>query len=157
MLLHSSGAAANRVEGPLAAQVQVVQSVGVRVAPARLLCKPQVMTRQSTATAMANVCLLLLLTGCGQVKDAASDAAGQAGQVATGQLRNQICALVQKQQLTAQDQQLLGGLLPTAKAAGLPAEFITPLEEIARSGDQSTAQSVTALRQACDPGRSPAP
>lgn len=105
--------------------------------------------------------MLVLLTGCSQVKDAASsaagDAAGRAGQLATDQVRSQICAPLQKQQLTAQDRQLLGGLLPAAEAAGLPAEFITPLEEIARAGDQPTAQSVTALRQACGPDRSPAP
>ncbi len=113
------------------------------------------MTRRAAMT--ASVSLLLLLTGCGQVKGAASSAAGQASQVAADQVRSQICTQVQQQQLSAQNKQLLAGLLPAAKAAGLPAQFITPLEELARAGDQPSAQSITALRQACDPARSPAP
>lgn len=116
------------------------------------------MTQRAALTASV---LLLLLTGCGQVEgavtSAASGAAGQVGQVAADQVRSQICAQVRKQQLSAQDQQLLASLLPAAKAAGLPAAFVAPLEDVARAGDQPTAQSISALRQACDPSRSPAP
>ncbi|MCU1442604.1 MAG: putative lipoprotein [Cryobacterium sp.] len=102
---------------------------------------------------------LLVLVGCSQVQDAAldiaGDAASQAGSAAVDELRTQICSPLQDGQLSEQDQQLLSGLLSLASAAGVPAEFVTPLEDITQSGDQLPADSVTALQKAC--GFTPTP
>lgn len=96
---------------------------------------------------------LLLVGGCSQVQrtatDAASSAVSQVAKASADEVRRQICALVQDSQLSAQNKQLLAGLLPTAQAAGLPSQITTPLAEIAQSGDQTPAQSVASLRQAC--------
>ncbi len=70
-------------------------------------------------------------------------------------VRGQICSPLQDRQLSAQERQVLSDLLSAAKAAGLPAEFVTPLEEIARAGDQVSGDSVTALLKAC--GLTPTP
>lgn len=102
---------------------------------------------------------LLTVVGCAQVQDAAkgvaSDAASQAATAAGDVVRGQICSPLQDGQLSAQDRQVLSGLLSTAKAAGVPAEFVTPLEEIAKAGDRVPVDSVTALLKAC--GLPPAP
>lgn len=104
---------------------------------------------------------LLAVAGCGQVQDAAKGAAGaaasEAATAAADVVRGQICSPLQDGQLSAQDKQVLSGLLSTAKAAGVPAQFITPLEEIAKAGDQVPAASVTALREACGLTPSPMP
>ncbi|MEO5314400.1 hypothetical protein PV772_09825 [Pseudarthrobacter sp. CC12] len=104
---------------------------------------------------------ILLVAGCGQVQDAAkgiaSDAASQAATAAADAVRGQICSPLQDGQLSAQDQQVLSGLLPAAKAAGVPAEFVTPLEQIAKAGDQVPGASVTALLQACGITPTPTP
>lgn len=103
--------------------------------------------------------LLVTMVGCGQVENAAQDgardAASQAATAAADVVRAQICLPLQDGQLSAQDRQGLSGLLSTAKTAGVPAEFVTPLEEIAKPGDQLPVESVSALRKAC--GLSPAP
>ncbi|OMH27596.1 hypothetical protein BKD30_02775 [Tersicoccus phoenicis] len=105
--------------------------------------------------------LLFALAGCGQVQDAAKSAAGaaasQAATAAADVVRGQICSPLQDGQLGAQDRQVLSGLLSTAKAAGVPAQFVTPLEEIAKAGDQVPTASVTALLTACGLTPSPAP
>ncbi|WP_260842526.1 hypothetical protein [Paenarthrobacter nicotinovorans] len=44
---------------------------------------------------------------------------------------------------------MLSGLLPAARSAGVPAQFVTPLERIEKAGDQVPADAVTALREAC--------
>lgn len=104
---------------------------------------------------------ILLVAGCGQVQDAvkgaASDAASQAATAAADAVRGQICSPLQDGQLSARDQQVLSRLLPAAKAAGVPAEFAAPLEQIAKAGDQVPGASVTALLQACGitPPRTP--
>ncbi|MCW3767299.1 MULTISPECIES: hypothetical protein [Paenarthrobacter] len=105
--------------------------------------------------------VLLAVAGCGQVQDAAksvaSDAASQAATAAADAVRGQICSPLQDGQLSAQDKQVLSGLLSTAQTAGVPAQFITPLEEIAQAGDQVPVASVTALLKACGLRPSPAP
>lgn len=101
--------------------------------------------------------LAALVAGCGQVQDAAtgaaSDAASQAatqvGKAAVDQVRQQICSRVQDGQVSAQDKQVLAGLVGAAKAAGVPAEITTPLEQVAQSGDQAPAEAVEALKNAC--------
>lgn len=99
------------------------------------------------------VATLALVSGCSQVKQAATDAAGgaatQVGKAAADEVKRQICAQVQNQQFSAQNKQVLVGLLPAAQAAGLSAQITTPLDQIARSGDQAPAQAVAALRQTC--------
>ena len=56
---------------------------------------------------------------------------------------------MQDGQVSAQDKQVLKGLVATAKAAGVPAEITTPLEQVAQSGDQVPAEAVDALKNAC--------
>lgn len=94
-----------------------------------------------------------LLVGCGEAKDAAteaaSSAASQVGNVAADEVKRQICAPVRDGQISAQDKQVLSGLVATAKSAGVATEITTPLDQIAKSGDQVPAESVTALRKAC--------
>lgn len=111
--------------------------------------------------ALIGVPFLFLVAGCGQVHDtvsgAASDAASQAASAAADVARGRICSPLQDGQLSAQDRQLLSGLLPAAKAAGVPARFVTPLEEIASAGDQVPADSVTALLKACGLAPTPTP
>ncbi|MET4638070.1 hypothetical protein [Mycetocola sp. 2940] len=98
--------------------------------------------------------LLLLTVGCSQVGDAAKDiassAASEAGSAAVAEVREQICTPLQDGTVSEQDQQVLAGLLVAAEAAGVPMEFVTPLEEIAESGDQAPADAVAALQEACD-------
>ncbi|WP_411722399.1 hypothetical protein [Mycetocola sp.] len=97
--------------------------------------------------------LFLALAGCSQVGDAAqgiaSEAASQAGSAAVAELREQICTPLQDGTVSEQDKQLLSGLLVAAEGAGVPVEYIAPLEEIADSGDQLPSESVTALQEAC--------
>ena len=96
---------------------------------------------------------LFAVAGCGQVQDtaksAASAAASQAATAAVDAVRGQICSPLQDGQLSAQERQVLSGLLPAARSAGVPAQFVSPLEEIAKAGDQVPAASVTALLKAC--------
>ena len=101
--------------------------------------------------------LATLVGGCGQVQDAAtgaasdaaSQAASQVGKAAADQVKAQICTRVQDGQVSAQDKQVLSGLVSAAKAAGVPAEITTPLEQVAQSGDQAPAEAVDALKNAC--------
>jgi hypothetical protein len=97
--------------------------------------------------------LLALLAGCSRAEEAggsvASSAASRAAQAAADQVRQQVCDQVQDRQLSPRAKQVLGGLLPVAKTAGLPADITTPLEQIAQSGDQTPVQAVDKLREAC--------
>jgi hypothetical protein len=109
---------------------------------------------------LALTTMLVALAGCSQAQEAggniASSAASAAGQAAADQVRQQVCAQVQDRQLSPQSKQVLAGLLPAAKAAGLSPQVLTPLEQIAQSGDQTPVQAVDALRQACA-GPTPSP
>jgi hypothetical protein len=103
--------------------------------------------------------LFLIVAGCSQVGDAAKDIAGeaasQAGSAAVAEVQEQICTPLQDGTISEQDKQVLSGLLVAAEAAGVPVEFITPLEDIAESGDQLPSESVAALEEAC--GLTPTP
>jgi hypothetical protein len=105
--------------------------------------------------------LFLALAGCSQVGDAAkgiaSEAASQAGSAAVAELREQICTPLQDGTISEQDKQVLSGLLVAAEAAGVPVEYITPLENIAESGDQLPEESVSALQDACGVTSTPTP
>lgn len=97
------------------------------------------------------------MSGCGQVQDAAtgaasdaaSQAASQVGKAAADQVQQQVCSRVQDGQVSAQDKQVLTGLLAAAKSAGVPAEITSPLGQVAQSGDQVPAEAVDALKNAC--------
>ena len=87
--------------------------------------------------ALAAVPLLLLLVGCSQVQDVAqdvaSDAASQAASAAADRVQEEICTAIGDGQISEQDQTVLSGLLVGAEASWVPAEFVTPLEDIAQA------------------------
>ncbi|MCW2726159.1 MAG: putative lipoprotein [Frankiales bacterium] len=107
------------------------------------------------ATLVAAPLIALAAGGCSQAQDIAADAASQAGSraatAAADEVKRQICGRVQDGQVSAQDKQVLAGLVSSAKAAGVPAEVTTPLDQIARAGDKLPAESVAALSRACAP------
>jgi hypothetical protein len=102
---------------------------------------------------LAAATLMIALTGCGQVQDAANKAVGDgASQVATAagsEVKKQACTLVEDGLVSVKDKELLGGLVAGAESSGVPAEITTPLRQIADSGDQAPAASVKALQDAC--------
>jgi hypothetical protein len=97
--------------------------------------------------------LMLLLTGCGAVEEAAGNAASEAAsKVATAaaeEVNRQICAVVQDGLVSVEDKRALGGLVSAARTAGVPSEITTPLGEVAAAGDQVPSESVQALKDAC--------
>lgn len=127
------------------------------------------MRRRLAALALAPlVSSVLLVSGCAEVeqaatnaaneaaseltqagKDVASQAAGDIARAGTEELVRQICRPVKDGAISASDQQLLSGLLAGAEAAGVPAEFTTPLKAVARESDEVPADSVRALQDAC--------
>lgn len=102
---------------------------------------------------LAGIPLIALLAGCAQVEEAATNAASSAASeiatIAVDEAKRQVCALVEDGMVSAQEQQLLSGLVDAAEAAGLPSEFSVPLRQIADAGDQVPAASVDALAEAC--------
>ena len=109
--------------------------------------------------ALIGIPFLIVVVGCGQVQDAAkgaaSDAASQVATAAADQVKRQICSPLQDGQVSAQDKQVLSGLLSAARSAGVPTQITTPLEQIAKAGDQAPTDAVTALLGAC--GLTPTP
>lgn len=105
------------------------------------------------AAALLATPLLLLVAGCGAVEEAAgnvaSDAASQVASAAAEEVNRQICAVVQDGLVTAQDREVLGGLVSAARSAGVAEDITTPLGRIAEAGDQVPAESVQALQDAC--------
>lgn len=103
--------------------------------------------------AVSAAAVMIALTGCGQVEEAAnkavSDGASQVATAAGGEVKKQACAVVEDGLVSVQDKELLGGLVSGAEAAGVPAEITTPLRQIANSGDQVPGDSVKALQDAC--------
>ena len=106
-----------------------------------------------TLAAASAATLLIALTGCGQVEDAAkkavNDGASQVATAAATEMKKQACALVEDGLVSVRDKELLSGLVAGAETAGVPSDIITPLKQIAASGDQVPAESVVALRNAC--------
>jgi hypothetical protein len=102
--------------------------------------------------------LPLSLGACSQIQDtatsAASTAASQAKSKATAaardEARRQICQRVSDGQVSAQDKQVLSGLVTGAESQGVPAEITEPLRQIADSGDQVPVEAATKLKKACD-------
>jgi hypothetical protein len=106
-----------------------------------------------TSTALSVATLLLMLTSCGQIQDTAnkavSDGASAVATAAAGEVKKQACALVEDGLVSVKDKELLGGLVAGAEAAGVAPDIITPLRQIAASGDQVPAASVQSLQDAC--------
>jgi len=110
---------------------------------------------------LASLVLILALPlsvgACSKVQDAASSAASDAASqgaskvtdAAKDELRRQICERVADGQVSAEDKQVLSGLVSSASSAGVPAEITTPMRQIADSGDQVPAEAVKTLNQAC--------
>ena len=109
------------------------------------------------ASLLLVLALPLSLGACSQVQDtastAASDAASQGASKVAGEardeLRRQICQRVADGQVSAQDKQVLSGLVSKAASAGVPGEITTPMRQIADSGDQAPAEAVRTLKEAC--------
>lgn len=103
--------------------------------------------------ALSAASLMLMLSGCGQVQDAANkavnDGASQVATAAGSEVKKQACALVQDGLVSVKDKELLGHLVAGAETAGVPTDITTPLRQITESGDQVPAQSVQALKDAC--------
>jgi hypothetical protein len=103
--------------------------------------------------ALAAASLLIMLTGCGQVQDAANkavnDGASAVATAAAGEVKKQACTLVEDGLVSVKDKELLGGLVAGAETAGVPSDITTALRQIAASGDQVPAESVNALKDAC--------
>ncbi|WP_426989155.1 hypothetical protein [Pseudarthrobacter sp. Y6] len=103
--------------------------------------------------ALSAVPLMLLLSACGSVQEVAentaNDAASKVATAASDEVKKQVCTVVEDGLVSVQDKALLGGLVSSADAAGVPAEITTPLGQIAEAGDQVPAESVAALTEAC--------
>lgn len=110
---------------------------------------------------LAAVPLLVALAGCGQFQDvageAANDAASRAATAAADQVKDEICTVMGDGQVSGQDQAVLAGLLVAAETAGVPAEFVMPLEDIAEAGDQLPVDALTKLNSACGTTATPTP
>lgn len=108
---------------------------------------------KSHLAALSAAALIVMLTGCGQVQGAAekavNDGASQVATAAAGQVKGQVCAVVEDGLVSVKDKELLGGLVSGAETAGVPSDITTPLRQIADAGDQVPAESVTALKDAC--------
>jgi len=108
---------------------------------------------KSILAALSAASIILMLTGCGQVQEAAqgaaNDAASKVAGAAADEVRNQVCALVEDGLVSVQDKELLGGLVVSAETAGVPSDITTPLRQIAAAGDQIPTESVKALNDAC--------
>ncbi|NUU32226.1 hypothetical protein [Arthrobacter sp. C9C5] len=109
------------------------------------------MNRRLAALSAAS--LMIVLSGCGQVQQAAekavNDGASQVATAAGSEIKRQACSLVADGLVSVQDKKALGGLVAGAQSAGVPAEITTPLKQIADSGDKVPADSVKALQDAC--------
>jgi hypothetical protein len=96
---------------------------------------------------------VLFLVGCGEVEQAAKDAASSAAtgvaNAAAEQVRTQVCSLVEDGLVSIQDKNVLTGLVSAADSAGLPPAITVPLKEIAAAGDEAPEASVAELKKGC--------
>jgi hypothetical protein len=104
-------------------------------------------------TFLSIVPLIVLVVGCGQVQDAAQNAASsavtQVASAAADQVKGQVCAVVEDGLVSVEDKKLLVGLVAGAETAGVPAEITDPMKQIAEAGEEVPAASVTELKKAC--------
>ncbi len=109
-----------------------------------------------TFLALSATAVLLAVSGCAGVQEAAqdartaaSDAASKVAGMSGEQIKNQVCDLLKDGAVSMTDKNLLSGLVGGAEAAGLPEEFLDPMRRIAAAGDQAPEESVKALNDAC--------
>jgi hypothetical protein len=101
--------------------------------------------------------LPLSLGACSQMQNTASSAAAAAASqaqskvegAARDELRRQICQRVTDGQVSAQDKKVLSGLVSSAESEGVPVEIMTPLRQIADSGQQVPIEAASKLKKAC--------
>jgi hypothetical protein len=102
---------------------------------------------------LSTIPLLVLTVGCGQVQEAAQNAASSAvtevASAAADQVKGQVCAVVQDGLVSVEDKKLLAGMVSGAETAGVPAEITDPMKQIAEAGEEVPAASVTELKKAC--------
>jgi hypothetical protein len=114
--------------------------------------------RRSHIAALLALPLLVAVAGCSTIQDAVTDGAKQvassAAAVATAELTKQICAPVTDGTITAEDQQVISGLLVAAKKSGLADDLIASLEKVTAGTGVSPAD-VTSLEALC--AATPAP
>lgn len=115
-------------------------------------------TMKSRFAALALAAALPLSLGaCSEIQDTASSAASTAAAQAKSkaeaaakeEVRQQICTRVSDGKVSAEDKQVLSGLVSGAESAGVPADITTPLRQIAESGDQVPAEAASKLNKAC--------
>ncbi|MBG6180901.1 hypothetical protein [Arthrobacter sp. CAN_A1] len=95
----------------------------------------------------------VLLASCSQLEETATgiatDAASQVAEAAADEVRGQACLLVEDGLVSVKDQQVLTGLVTSAETAGVPADFLDPLREVAQAGDEVPQESVESLQDRC--------
>ena len=103
--------------------------------------------------AMSMLSASVLLAGCAQAEEAASNAASsaasQVANAAAEQVKGQICKVIEDGLVSASDKAALAGLVAGAETAGVPPEITSPLKAIAQAGDQVPADAVRELQKAC--------
>jgi hypothetical protein len=103
--------------------------------------------------------IAVALGGCARIedtaRDTARDAVTRAATAAAGEVKEQICNLTQDGLVSAQDKELLAGLIPAARTAGVPEEVLAPADQIAKAGDAVPEEALGKLRGTC--GQEPAP
>jgi hypothetical protein len=111
------------------------------------------------AAVLLTAFLAVALSGCAQIedtaRDTARDAATRAATAAAGEVKEQICNLTQDGLVSAQDKELLAGLIPAARTAGVPEEVLAPADQLAKAGDAVPEDALGKLRGAC--AQEPAP
>ncbi|MFD1210615.1 hypothetical protein ACFQ36_00985 [Arthrobacter sp. GCM10027362] len=124
--------------------------------------------RLATLTVAPLVSAVLLVSGCGQMEQAAGDAANQAasdlaqaGKDAASQaasdiakagkdeLLRQACKPVKDGSISASDQELISGLLAGAEAAGIRSDVLAQWRQVAEAGDQVPSSVVKAMQDTC--------
>jgi hypothetical protein len=110
---------------------------------------------RSGATLLLAASLAATLGGCAQVEDRARDAASKAASAATSEVKDQICTLTEDGLVSVQEKELLTGLIPAARTAGVPEAVLAPADQIAKAGDSVPEDALGKLRGAC--GQEPAP
>src|SRR4051794_17776767 len=123
------------------------------------------MRRRIAALTLAPlVSVILLVSGCGTVEQAASNAADQVAQagkdaanqaasdIATAgkdELMRQACKPVKDGTISASDKELIAGLLSGAEAAGVRSDVVAQLREVAQAGDKVPSSVVKAMQDSC--------
>ncbi|MBG6084323.1 hypothetical protein [Zhihengliuella flava] len=109
--------------------------------------------RRLTALALT-AAAALSLTACAQVQQAAEDAANSAASTLTDAAKREAltraCAPITDGTLNADDVAVLTSLLEPAEAAGVPADLLSPLRELADAGDAAPQAAIDRAAEACE-------